>query len=54
MTYGFEIVIVDMFTELPTRSGYNSINGFSQPQVEGLLEKAVSDLGIPLVRGYGE
>lgn len=28
--------------------------GFSQPELEGLLEKAVLDRKIPLIRGYSE
>ena len=47
-------MIVDLFTEAPTRSGYPLIMSFNQPQVESLLEKAVLDRGIPLLRGYGK
>ena len=45
---------MDLFTEAPTRSGYPLLMSFNQPQVESLLEKAVLDRGIPLLRGFGE
>lgn len=47
-------VIVDLHTEKPTRSGHPFISGFTQPAVEGLLEKTLLDRKIPLIRGYGE
>ena len=47
-------MIVDLYTEAPTRSGFPSVNGFSQPVLESLLEAAVIKRGIPLTRGYGK
>jgi hypothetical protein len=47
-------VIVDMHTEARTRSDHPSIMGFCQPQLEGLLEKAVLSRKIPLIRGCGK
>ena len=46
-------MIVDLFWELPSRSGYPFAMGFSQPELEGLLEKTVLDREIPLIRGFG-
>lgn len=54
LTITLNAVIVDLHTELPTRSGYDLLSSFSQPDVESLLEKEVLDRKIPLLRGYGE
>lgn len=47
-------VIVDLKWEDPTRSGFPIAMGFTQPQLEALLERTVIERGIPLIRGYGE
>ncbi len=45
---------MDLFFEEPTRSGYPLAMSFNQPEAEALLEKAVLDRKIPLIRGYGK
>lgn len=47
-------MVVDLFFEATTRSGFPTAMGFNQPQLEGLLEKEVIQRGIPLIRGYCE
>lgn len=53
MPVHFVTVIVDLKWEDPTRSGFPIAMGFTQPQLEALLERAVLERGIPLIRGYG-
>ncbi|KAK9896748.1 FAD/NAD(P)-binding domain-containing protein [Cystobasidium minutum MCA 4210] len=45
-------LIVDLKWEDPTRSGFPIAMGFTQPQLEALLERTVIERGIPLIRGY--
>lgn len=47
-------MVVDLFFEAPSRSGFPMAMGFNQPQLEGLLEREVLERGIPLIRGYCE
>ena len=45
---------MDLHLELQTRSGFPFATGFSQPELEGMLEQAVLERQIPFIRGYGE
>ena len=45
---------MDLHWDAETRSGFPFCTGFSQPELEEMLEKAVLDRKIPFIRGYGE
>lgn len=47
-------VIVDLFFEAPTRSGFPLSMGFNQPELEQLLDKTAIQRNIPIMRGYSK
>jgi hypothetical protein len=47
-------VVVDLFFEEATRSGFASQVAFCQPELEAVFNKAAIDRKLPVLRGYSK